>query len=286
MTELKYFKRQKERDEGISETVLQIKTDDIRPNRAQPRADFDQNSIIRLADSIRRYGILQPLTVREADPEDSRPYELIAGERRLRAAKLLGYLTVPCIVKRADEQTAAELAIIENLLREDLNMFEEAYGYKRLIECHGLTQEEVARRMSISQSAVANKLRLLRLGFEEQRIILENSLTERHGRALLRIDDEAARREILEKIVSEGLNVSGAETAVEDYILRQDAKKPAARTAEKEKPLAERSRERGIDNTVRSIRKKVDCWVNDGGNAEINVTNRPNEVEIFVKLMK
>ena len=286
MTELKYFKRQKERDEGISETVLQIKTDDIRPNRAQPRADFDQNSIIRLADSIRRYGILQPLTVREADPEDSRPYELIAGERRLRAAKLLGYLTGPCIVKRADEQTAAELAIIENLLREDLNMFEEAYGYKRLIECHGLTQEEVARRMSISQSAVANKLRLLRLGFEEQRIILENSLTERHGRALLRIDDESARREILEKIVSEGLNVSGAETAVEDYILRQDAKKPAARTAEKEKPLAERSRERGIDNTVRSIRKKVDCWVNDGGNAEINVTNRPNEVEIFVKLMK
>ena len=135
MTELKYFKRQKERDEGISEAVLQIKTDDIRPNRAQPRAEFDQNSIIRLADSIRRYGILQPLTVREADPEDSRPYELIAGERRLRAAKMLGYLTVPCIIRRADEQTAAELAIIENLLRKDLNMFEEAYGYKMLIDC-------------------------------------------------------------------------------------------------------------------------------------------------------
>lgn len=286
MTELKYFKRQKEKDEGISEAVLQIKTDDIRPNRAQPRADFDQNSIIRLADSIRRYGILQPLTVRESDPDDSRPYELIAGERRLRAAKLLGYLTVPCIVKRADEQTAAELAIIENLLRKDLNMFEEAYGYKRLIECHGLTQEEVARRMSISQSAVANKLRLLRLSLEEQRIILENALSERHGRALLRVDGDGARRELLDKIVDERLNVSGAEALVEDYILRRDTQKPSASVPEVDKPASEKSRERGLDNTVRSIRKKVDCWVNEGGNAEINVTNRPGAVEIFVKLIK
>ena len=286
MTELKYFKRQKDREEGLFQAVMQIKTDDIRPNRAQPRADFDQNSIIRLADSIRRYGILQPLTVRESDPDDSRPYELIAGERRLRAAKLLGYLTVPCIVKHADEQTAAELAIIENLLRKDLNMFEEAYGYKRLIECHGLTQEEVARRMSISQSAVANKLRLLRLPFEEQKIILENNLTERHARALIRIDRDDTRRACLGKIIDEKLNVSATESLVEEYLLEKEPVKKDAASPEKPTAASERSREKGLDSTVKSIRKRVDLWVNEGGNAEINVTNRASAVEIFVKLIK
>ncbi len=112
MTELKCFKRSKGAENELSEQVLQIKVDDIRPNRAQPRAKFDQNSIIRLADSIRRYGILQPLTVRESDPDDSCKYELIAGERRLRAARMLGYLTVPCIIKGADNEVSAELAII------------------------------------------------------------------------------------------------------------------------------------------------------------------------------
>jgi ParB family chromosome partitioning protein len=287
MTELTYFKKQKRGEESISSAVIQIKTDDIRPNRAQPRADFDQNSIIRLADSIRRYGILQPLTVREADPDDSRPYELIAGERRLRAAKMLGYLTVPCIIRRADEQTAAELAIIENLLRKDLNMFEEAYGYKMLIECHGLTQEEVARRMSVSQSAVANKLRLLRLSFEDQRIILEHGLTERHGRALLRIDGEALRHEVLERIVGEKLIVGATEALIEDIIAKTEAAVVSASESDGGKSAqVERSRERGLDSTVRSIRKKVDCWVNDGGAAEINVTNHPSAVEIFVKLIK
>ena len=136
MTELKYFKKSRSYEELEQEgaRIVQIKTDDIRPNRAQPRAEFDQNSIIRLADSIRRYGILQSLTVRRSDPDDIYRYELIAGERRLRAAKMLGYLTVPCIIMDVDEQTSAELAIIENLLREDLNMFEQAYGFKKLIE--------------------------------------------------------------------------------------------------------------------------------------------------------
>ena len=109
MTELKYFKRGKASEEEIGAKVLQIKTDSIRPNRAQPRAEFDQNALIRLADSIRRYGILQPLTVRASDPEDIYEYELIAGERRLRAAKMLGYLTVPCVIMEVNEELSAEL---------------------------------------------------------------------------------------------------------------------------------------------------------------------------------
>ena len=201
MNGILYGKRTKEQ-EGFPAEIFQLRTDSIRPNRSQPRAEFDHNAIVRLADSIRRYGILQPLTVRPADSDDDLyDYELIAGERRLRAAKMLGYFTVPCIIVRADEQMSAELAIIENLLREDLNMFEQAYGFRTLIENHGLTQEEVARRMSMSQSAVANKLRLLRLTYEEQKMILETGLTERHARALLRLDSEADQLDALDKAV-------------------------------------------------------------------------------------
>ncbi len=281
MTELKYFRKLKNEKEAISAEVFQIKTDEIRANRAQPRADFNQNSIIRLADSIRRYGILQPLTVRETDPEDSYRYELIAGERRLRAAKMLGYLTVPCIIKETDEQTAAELAIIENLLREDLNMFEEAYGYKKLIETHHLTQEEVARRMSISQSAVANKIRLLKLSFEEQKYILECNLTERHARALLRIDDQKDRIATIGYIFENKLNVQGTEEYVEELLQTKDRSvDKTAYIVSKNSPLTDSD----LGIAVKGIRKKVDSWVKEGKNAEINVTSMDNYAEIHIKL--
>ncbi len=283
MNELKYFRSRKSAEKEPCEQVLQIRTDDIRPNRAQPRADFNQNSIIRLADSIRRYGILQPLTVRETEPEDSYGYELIAGERRLRAAKMLGYLTVPCIVKETDEETSAELAIIENLLREDLNMFEEAYGYRKLIENHHLTQEEVARRMSSSQSAVANKLRLLKLSYEEQLFVLESGLSERHARAVLRIEDKERRFEVLKYIADNKLNVSESELYVEEILSRATKReeiRPEVTQNDK------RNREKDLGDTVTAIRKRVDKWVDIGGNAEINVTNRADRTEILVKLFK
>ena len=219
MTELKYFKRNRVVEEvPLSSRVLQIQVDDIRPNRAQPRAEFDNNSIIRLADSIRRYGILQPLSVRKSDDDDIYSYELIAGERRLRAAKMLGYFTVPCIVIEADERLSAEMAIIENLLREDLNMFEQAYAFKKLVENHYLTQEEVARRMSMSQSAVANKMRLLKLSYEEQKLVLEAGLTERHARALLKLHTPEQRIEAIKHISSTNMNVINAEHYIENLL--------------------------------------------------------------------
>ena len=140
--------------------------------------------------------------------------------------------------------------------------------------------------MSVSQSAVANKLRLLRLSFEDQRIILENGLTERHGRALLRIDNETDRRKALDRIILDKLNVSGAEALVEELLAKKttSAARPESESGRSDEN--ERSRERELEGTVRSIRKKVDCWVNDGGNAEINVTTLPNAVEIFVKLIR
>ena len=281
MNELKYLRPRKSAEIAITEQIVQVKTDEIRPNRAQPRADFNQNSIIRLADSIRRYGILQPLTVRETDPDDSYRYEIIAGERRLRAAKMLGYLTVPCIIKVADAQTSAELAIIENLLREDLNMFEEAYGFKKLIENHGLTQDEVARRMSISQSAVANKLRLLRFSYEEQKMMLENSFSERHARAIIRISGQADRLAVIKFVIEHKLNVSETEAYVEG-LLNGDGGKTAA-----EMPVGSgRSLSTDISDTIASIRRKVDKWVGGGKNAEISVNNGSERVEINIKLFK
>ncbi|MBE6667915.1 MAG: ParB/RepB/Spo0J family partition protein [Ruminococcaceae bacterium] len=280
MNELKYFKRSRQSEDELFETVVQLKIDDIRPNRAQPRSDFNQNSIIRLADSIRRYGILQPLTVRPSDPDDRCRYELIAGERRLRAAKLLGYLTVPCIIKEADEKTSAELAIIENLLREDLNMFEEAYGYKKLIEMHKMTQEEVARRMSVSQSAVANKMRLLKFGLEEQKFILENQLTERHARACLRLIDPTERFDTLKFIVENKLNVSQTEEYVEKTLNFHS--NSSNQSASNKKDNANSHRE--MAETVSSIRRYVDTWVKHGKNAEINVMNKNDNTEIHIKL--
>lgn len=285
MTDIKYFKKPKNTEEELGRRVLQIKTDDIRPNRAQPRAEFEENSIIRLADSIRRYGILQPLTVRASDPDDIYAYELIAGERRLRAAKLLGYLTVPCIVMEVGEQISAELAMIENLLREDLNMFEQAYGFRKLIDNHRLTQEEVARKMSLSQSAVANKLRLLKLTYEEQRIILEAGLTERHARALLRVENPQKRWDILQNIIEQKLNVQETEHYIERFLENEAAQ----RTQGREQSALQKDAfhdEREMMDMVQTLRRRVETWNKCGKNASMSVTNGLRTVEVTIRFNK
>lgn len=287
MTDLKYFKRQKQDGvDEISTRVVQIKTDDIRPNRAQPRAEFDQNSIIRLADSIRRYGILQPLTVRQTeDKDDIYSYELIAGERRLRASKLLGYLTVPCIVMETTEQISAELAIIENLLREDLNMFEQAYSFKKLIENHKLTQEEVARRMSLSQSAVANKLRLLRLSYEEQRAILETGLTERHARAMLRLESAAKRMDAIRVISDRKMNVQETEKYIE-AILEGQKGGNKAQDAVNEVGFEFVDPEAEAMDLIHQLKRRVDVWRKEGKDVTMNVSNGAKILEINIRMNK
>ncbi len=204
------------------QSIYLIDVMEILPNKFQPRKSFENNGIIRLADSIRRFGILHPLTVRRINydgfvPAGSVPYkyELISGERRLRAAILLGLERVPCIIRFASEKESAEIAVIENLLRRDLNMFEEARAFSRLINEFSMTQQEVAERVSSAQSSVANKLRLLRLSEEEQRYILDEKLTERHARALLKITDGALRFAVLREIASKKLNVSASEQYIE-----------------------------------------------------------------------
>lgn len=289
MSETRLFKRSgREMEDATARQIVQIRVDDIRPNRAQPRAEFDQNSIIRLADSIRRYGILQPLTVRRSDPEDIYGYELIAGERRLRAVKMLGFLTVPCVIMDVSEQTSAELAIIENLLREDLNMFEQAYGFKKLIENHELTQEEVARRMSLSQSAVANKLRLLRLTFEEQKLILEYGLSERHARALLKMEENTKRLDTIHKIAEEKMTVQETELYIESLLNHKEPSKnsDAEEESAKKKSKTASGSDREIRDLMQSLHKRVDEWSKSGRKASLQVAERNGYVELTVSLYR
>ena len=287
MTELKYFKKSRANDNYISSAVLQIKIDEIRPNRSQPRAEFDNNSIIRLADSIRRYGILQPLTVRKIDDEENYKYELIAGERRFRAARLLSYMTVPCIIIEADERMSAEMAIIENLLREDLNMFEQAYGFRQLIDNYGLTQEEVARKMSLSQSAIANKLRLLKLSYEEQRLIVETGLTERHARALLKIENQQQRLEIIKHVSSFNLNVMNTELYIEN-LLSKVSENEQENELEKSKEEQERATqsEKSMRDMINGFQRRVDMLKKSGKNASISVVDNQNVINVHITINK
>ena len=282
MTELRYYKRNRLVEEHpITSHVLQVKVDEIRPNRAQPRADFDNNAMIRLADSKRRYGIIQPLTVRRSDADDIYTYELIAGERRLRAARMLGYFTVPCIVLEADERMSAEMAIIENLLREDLNMFEQAYGFKKLVDNHGLTQDEVARKVSMSQSAVANKIRLLRLSDAEQKLILENHLSERHARALLKLESVEKRIEAINYISARSLNVLDSEQYIDALARKVEESRKRAIEA-----VGEKLKERPTRQFVESIKRKIELLKKQGKDATFEVLDFENTVEVRITISR
>lgn len=197
-----------ETTEGLGD----LPVDMIDPNPGQPRRYFDGDALLSLSESIRNFGILQPLSV-TYDKVTGR-YVLVAGERRLRAAKLLGLDRVPAIVIEADTRKSEELAVIENIQREDLNIFEEARAIASLISKYGLTQESAASKLSVSQSYVANKLRLLKLSSDEAQSILEEGLTERHARALLRIKDPDRRGAALRHIIKARLNVA----MTEEYI--------------------------------------------------------------------
>lgn len=236
-----YYQQKAEEKE---EKIHAIEVQRIVPNPNQPRKIFNEDSIIKLADSINQYGIIQPLTVRKVGEY----YELVAGERRLRAAKELGLSTVPCIITSINEAKSAEISIIENLIREDLNMFEQAEAIEALIDTYGLTQEQIASKLSNSQSFIANKLRLLRYNSEERETILKNGLTERHARALLRVLDLNLRAKLLNKIVSEGLNVSASEELIESHISSEKPEQAAVKVGYKNVNAFYSAINRAIDN--------------------------------------
>lgn len=207
------------------ENVHMIDVMDIVAGVGQPRKSFDEDGILRLADSINRHGFIHPLTVRRVDGGRGYKYELIAGERRYRAALLAGFDTVPCTVKDLSDEAACELAVVENLIREDLNIFEQAEAFRRLTAEHGLSQAELAQRVGLSQSAVANKLRLLRLSERERTLILSSRLTERHARAALRLNDEDFRYRVLCYVTEQRMSVSLMEEYL-DALVSQTSQTP------------------------------------------------------------
>lgn len=206
--------------------VLSIHIDQILPNPYQPRKIFDEEELSGLSESIRSNGVLQPLSVRRTSCGN---FEIIAGERRFRACKQAGLAYVPCIVMDVDEQKSAMLAILENIQRHDLSFFEQAEGIMRLIEEWGVTQEEAALRLGKAQSTIANKLRLLKIPPYLRHKIMENGLTERHARALLKFDDLRQMGDVLDIVVARKLNVMETDQLIAGMLQPKKQRKRANR---------------------------------------------------------
>ena len=247
----------------------------IRPNKAQPRKQFDEEELTALSQSILENGILQPLTVRRATATE---FELIAGERRLRASALAGLKKVPCIVLKCSDKESAIYALLENLQRSDLQMFEEARGILRLIRRYGLTQEDAASKLGKTQSTVANKLRLLRLTYEEQEWIVNAGLSERHARTLLRIDDEKLRRDALSRIVADNLNTQQTEVLVGKLI-------NAAPKIEK-KHGSSKAVIKDVRIFVNTINKAIDTMRLAGIDTQLHKTDSDSFIEYTIKIPK
>ena len=208
--ESKEKKQKKDEQEKSAETTIAITK--VEPNRKQPRKFFDEDSLQELADSIKQFGLLQPILVQ--DRKDY--YEIIAGERRWRAARLAGLKEVPVIIKNYSDQEIVEIALIENIQREDLNPIEEAQAYKRLLEEFNLKQDEVAERVSKSRVAVTNSIRLLKLSERVQQMVIDDMISTGHARALLAVEDEEEQYALAQKIFDEKLSVREIEKIVKN----------------------------------------------------------------------
>ena len=250
--------------------VVKVGIEQIFPNPYQPRKTFDDAALADLASSIAQYGVLQPLLV--APAEDGR-YLLISGERRLRASRMAKLTEVPVIISEYSSQQIAEIALIENLQREDLHFLEEAEGYEQLMDQFHLTQEAMAARVGKKQSTIANKLRLLRLSGEIRKLLVEKELSERHARALLKLDDDAKRMEALQVIIQRGYSVR----QTDEYI----AKLIADKQQEKKKRLV-------IVNDVRiylnSIKQVVNAIKDVGIPCNMEQTIEGDEVIVSLRI--
>ncbi len=211
--------KKEEKEKESSETMVKVTM--IEPNREQPRKNFDEDALMELADSIKQFGLLQPILVQNKDTH----YEIIAGERRWRAAKLAGLKEIPVIIKNLTDQELVEISLIENIQREDLNPIEEAQAYKRLISEFHLKQDEVAERVAKSRTAVTNSMRLLKLCDEVQQMLVNEMLTTGHARALLAIEDPEEQYSVAQKVFDEKMSVRDVEKLVKNLHKPEKAQK-------------------------------------------------------------
>ena len=240
--------------------TTELSTTEIEPNKDQPRKTFDKDKIDALASSIKEQGIIQPIVV---TPQKSGRYMIVAGERRWRAAKKAGLKKVPVIVREYTQEEIAQIALVENLQREDLNPIEEALGYRSLLEEYSLTQEAVSTITGKSRSAVANSIRLLSLDKDEQKLLLDGKITSGHARALLSIEDKSLRAALAERIVNENLNVRQAEAA--------------AKAMQKQKPLPKKKNPAVVAEILRLEETLASSL---GTKVKISHTKKKGKIEI------
>ena len=253
--------------------IVYLPLDKVKPSPYQPRRIFERSSLDELSLSIREYGVLQPISVRLIN---GYRYELVAGERRLRAGKLAGIESIPAIVINVSDKDSAALALIENLQRQDLHFFEEAEGFQNLITDYGFTQDELARRVGKNQSTIANKLRVLRLPKPVQKILIEKALTERHARVLLKLPDEQKQMEILNDVIKKDMTVRKTEELVEKALcvpLNEDAKTTVVQHYIRDIRI--------LSNTIKDT---LEIAKKSGVDTKFDMVRTDNGYDIYIKL--
>ncbi len=273
------------------EKTLMVSVDEITPNPLQPRRRFDLEELQSLADSIKTYGLIQPIAVKKLEPLPSpipktkAKYEIIAGERRWRASQIAGLRRIPCTVFDTDREGSAIMALVENLQRSDLSYFEEAVAMHTLLLMSGKTQSELARSLSISQSTLANKLRLLKLSERERLMAIENGFSERHCRALIRIESERERRPLFLKIINEKLQANETERLVENYLSNSAfaAPKKPQKTKKSPKLIGSIGDMKFLFNTVD---KAVRLLHSSGYSASWEKSELDSALEVKIKIKK
>lgn len=253
-----------------------VEVDKIRPNPYQPRQEMEKESLAELEESIKQYGLMQPIVVRRINENE---YELIAGERRLRACKNIGLDKISAVVVKASGTDSAIMALIENIQRENLGYIEEAEAFLSLLAVHGLTQDELAARLGKNQSTIANKIRILKLSPEIRALLSQHGLTERHARALLRLPDEKEKRKALTIIINKGLNVVKTEELIENMLAKQSESKKDSET----KNIRIFKDIRIFQNT---IKQAIDIMKKSGINASALKKESEEFIEYTIKIPK
>ena len=272
------------RDEVPKNKQIQdLALDKIEPNQYQPRHQFSEESISELAQTLDKEGLLQPIVVRESD----NGYEIIAGERRYRAAQSLGWETIPAIVKEMDDDQAASLAVIENLQRENLNPIDEAQAYKNLMKLNDLTQTALANEMGKSQSYVANKLRLLKLTPKVQASLIDGNISARHGRALVGLD-EKTQEKVLNEVLAKGLNVKETEAIVKDVdgYFNPKTKKAKKQGKSESKKRVVNKMPKDLKVQINTIKRAVKLAEESGIEVKVKENNNPDDYRITIEMKR
>lgn len=253
--------------------ILFLPVDKISPNPYQPRRVFEKAHLEELAASIKEFGVLQPVSVRLIN---GHRYELVAGERRLRACRLAGLAKIPSVIVGINDRDSAILALIENIQRENLNYIEEAEGFRNLIQDYNFTQEKLSEKLGKSQSAIANRLRLLRLSPDIKRALIENGCSERHARALLKLPNEEQQKEVLRKVIKGNLTVKKTESLIEAMLAA------ASESQKSKRPAKFRRVIRDMRIFTNTISQAVNIMKDSGIDAVYNIEEKPEGMAISI----